>query len=205
MKNETPFSGQDEGRGVRFEWKLFLFALAAALLGLLSSGCDGGNEVRLGDSGPVVSEDVLRPVLCEVPSPTGDQPSGYGIARDLPASNHVLVSNDVKSACERWKSAYPATYAARPSGPDPSVVAGVDCSDVAHDFQGSSGVPWSVVVGDTSEKPCSATAAFGSCVATGMAEMLRYQSSDLQKRTYVRSWALCTPSRIFAGWMYTVS
>jgi len=189
---------------VKLELGLFVVALFLALVGVMVSGCDGGSAGP-GDSGDAVVADVARPVSCSVPSPTGDQPSGYGTARDLPASNHVLVSNDVRSACEAWKAAYPASYASRPAGPDPKIAAGVDCSDVSHDFQGSSGVPWSVVAADPSGAPCSATADSGSCAAAGMAEMPRYQSSDPQERLYVRSWALCTPSRVFAGWMYTAS
>jgi hypothetical protein len=166
-------------------------------LGILA-GCDGSGGGS--DSGDAGAGKVLRTdagwITCSIPSPTGDQPSGYGDeARDLPATNFLLVNNDVKKACEDTKTSY-------------SSAAGIDCGDPAHDFQGTTGKPWCIVA-DSPEDPnltsnCSANALSGSCVADGVAAMSKYTSGQAAGR-YVRSIALCGMSGQFVGWMCTTT
>ena len=116
-------------------------------------------------------------------------------ARNIPATNFLLVSNDVKKACESTKTSY-------------SSAAGIDCGDPAHDFQGTTDTPWCIVA-DSPEDPnltsnCSATALSGSCVADGMAPMSKYTTGHAAGR-YVRSIALCGMSGQFVGWMCTTT
>jgi len=209
--------------------RYLLVGAVCALLGYCLAGCDGAGDWHDPDSGKtdVVGEGVVSAdsggkdargdaglrrddagrLSCDVPSPTGDQPSGYGTARDLPPNNFVLVANDVGAACEAWKQSYPEAYARWPSGdlPTPDLVAGVDCFDPEHDFQGTTGIPWSVWAKDLDGTPCSANASSGSCEAVGFSPMPSHSSSEPSERLRVRSWALCSTSGLFAGWLYTTS
>jgi hypothetical protein len=191
--------------------RYLLVGVVCALLGYCLAGCDGSGDWQDPDAGDEVPGNLRRDdagrLSCDVPSPTGDQPSGYGTARDLPPNNFVLVANDVEELCESWKAAYSELYAARPSSdlPTPDLVAGVDCSDPAHDFRGTTGVPWSVWATDLDGTPCSANASSGTCEAVGLLPMPLYSSSDPAKRLRVRSWALCSTAGRFSGWLYTTS
>jgi len=196
MKNENW-----QGTMLRVLYVLMVCAFGFCL-GILMAGCDGGGSDAgdAGNAGDAGAGKVLRTdagwITCSIPSPTGDQPSGYGdTARNIPATHFLLVSHDVKKACESTMTSY-------------SSAAGIDFGDPAHDFQGTTDTPWCIVA-DSPEDPnltsnCSATALSGSCVADGMAPMSKYTTGHAAGR-YVRSIALCGMSGQFVGWMCTTT
>ena len=189
--------------------RVLAIGVLCSLLGHFLAGCDGGGT-EASDAG---SAGVLAPrpdgaVSCAIPSPTGDQPSGYGAAaRDLPATNFLFVANDVAAACEGSKKPVCVTNPATGvvTCTTPVATQGLACDDPAHDFQGSTGEPWCVALTTPDgSSACNATYLSGSCIAQGVSPMSKYATGPVQGRL-VRSWALCGASGKFVGWMCTAS
>jgi hypothetical protein len=130
MLNRTKVS-QLVSSDVLAAWFVIL-VLLAALAALMLSGCGG-------DSGPGLTA-TSTGWKCDVPSTTmGDVSTKY----------FVVVEDDVAAACEEtkaWATKNPSQAAAiLPSVANGQIsIQGADCSDAAHDFQGTSGTPWCV-------------------------------------------------------------
>jgi hypothetical protein len=111
-----------------------ILVLLASFAGLLLTGCGG-------ESGPGLTTTDAGWPKCEIPSPTGDQKSSlYGVARDTP--NYVVVVDTLKPACEGSKAwnEYESKFPYEPGYVQMS--SGIDCSDPADNFIGTSTYPW---------------------------------------------------------------
>jgi hypothetical protein len=117
--------------------------LAAVLLvvsGHLLAGCDGPSD--LGNSSGLKYSDSGMP-YCDIPSPTGTNAAAghtYVVVGDQMGNGTQILSDDVVATrCESEKSQKIVSI----NGQQVST-AGLDCSDAAHDFQGSTGTTWCV-------------------------------------------------------------
>lgn len=204
----------------------FILAAFFTLLGCALAGCDGGSndqpDVTVPDAGtapdvirtdsqspagPEVARTDVQPatdtgllrndaglISCPIPSPTGD---GYA------PSGFIVVTNDPRAACESAKAANTTqSFDATNKPVTPVSTSGLDCSDVAHDFSGTTGTPWCIgVYGDDAWAPCKGNS---TGTPTCLAKILGVMGKTV-KGAYIRSWGLCSPSGVFLGWACTQS
>jgi hypothetical protein len=100
-----------------------------------------------------------------------------------------------------------------PFSPNPTVsfpvsgatvsTAGVNCSDIGNDFQGSSGVVWCVtLVSADGVSPCSINSTgSNACLATGLSIMSVMKNASTGKVIPSRTYGICSPSGVFGGWL----
>ena len=200
---------------------------AACLLGIMLGGCGGGGA-DLPDSGAdALAADAGRPdagradvvpagdatgpglgrtdaglVFCAIPSPTGDQPYHGATARSQAVPGRIgVLEGDVRAACEAEKA--PGSPNMDPSNPYSYIpnLAGTDCSDVAGDFAGTTGVPWCVWAVEKDGVTHCDGMPDGSrpCLPRGISPMTTRTSEG--QTYFARTWALCTPAGVFAGWL----
>ena len=193
----------------KMSWQEIALGLCATLLGILCAGCDGASPTGTvsgdaGDALPVpVTTDTGTGAKCAVPSPTGDAVSPYGIGRDTPYFLQTSSSPSAeRTACESFKSSTPTVR--RSDGTYVST-GGIDCSDVANDFRGTTGMPWCVMLTTTNSagSRCDGSPGEPPCPFLGLAPMSSVTTKKGQVE--VRSWGICTPSGTFAGWGCTQS
>lgn len=191
--------------------RVLAIGVLCSLLGHLVAGCDGGASDS--DAAVVLAPRPAGAISCAIPSPTGTEASQQ--LGPIGANHFLFVANDVRAACESGRAAAlkpvcttnPATgvvACADPSAATVKLVDGINCSDPAHDFEGSTGTPMCVYATDPDGSACSATYTSGSCVAQSVGSMAQYTSGKVQG-LYVRSWALCGASGQFVGWLCTAS
>lgn len=174
--------------------------LVVTALMLLFSGCgieDASIVSDLGLPGTASDAGGLRRdkdglISCSVPSPTGD---------GLHPTHFTLVSNSVQATCEALK----AKNASVGVGPAFRLPSGVDCSGVAQDFEGSTGVPWCVVLVESDGfTPCNTDATGNtSCKAGWLAQMSTMTTAHGQM--FVKDIGICSPEGVFSGWLCTTS
>jgi len=123
-----------------------ILVLLAAFAGLLLTGCGG-------ESGPGLTE-VDGGWQCEIPSPTGDQdvvvPPGNKVAPARTRAQYIVIATNVETLCNNYKAW--ATAQNKKNGvTNDTALSGLDCSDAAHDFEGTSGYYWCVDLVQPSE------------------------------------------------------
>ena len=186
------------------------FLLAGVALALLLAGCDSGLEGDSSDSGtPKVTSDAggLRRTknggfACTVPSPTGDEKSPYGTGKDV--QYFMVITDGVTKACNAFKAANPTlpVHTMTGSGSSGISTVGIDCSDAANDFQGSSGQKWCVVLtASDGISACGIDAFTGfslDCLVEGMSLLGSMTNGN---GTFPnRDEGLCSTSGVFLGW-----
>jgi hypothetical protein len=122
-----------------------ILVLLVSFAGLLLTGCGG-------DSGPGLTE-VDGSWQCEIPSPTGDQnvvvsPGKVAPARDR--AEYIVIATNVETLCNNYK-AWAIAQDKKNGVSNDTAMSGLDCSDVAHDFEGTSGYYWCVDLVQPSE------------------------------------------------------
>jgi hypothetical protein len=167
------------------------------------TGGAAGAGGRVGTDGGL-SRSEAGFVSCPVPSPTGDQKGSYGDqARDTPY--FALVSGDVAKACRTYVSqVLAAGVSPYVTADDLKAYVGVDCSDVAHDFQGASGRAWCIGIAPPAGATGSGCDFAGGvvCQVIGIAPMKTISNSHVTPSTWLdRTYGVCTTSGIFAGWI----
>ena len=179
----------------------------------LFAGCEGGDTPELlSDAGVPVGTGLkftdAGSVICSIPSPTGDEKSPYGIGRNT--QSFVVITNNVKAACESFKSLPPTGWE--------SLVGGIDCSDPAKDFQGATGISWCISTAtpetdgagrpvlsyDNSDCVTSGGLTQGSqsvvtCKVTGMNKLLT--NTNANGSFPQRVTAGCSSTGVFQGWI----
>jgi hypothetical protein len=98
---------------------------------LLIASCDGG------EAGPGLAYTDAG-VACSIPSPTGDSLTPTGVARNT--AHFVVIEDDVVAACNEMKAWRTVAF------PGDTSFQGIDCSDPAHDFQGTTTQSWCVAL-----------------------------------------------------------
>lgn len=190
--------------------KILAIGILFAALGHLCAGCDSGDESNVAlDSGPGLTYGKPEPgtdagfISCSVPS---SQPSN--------TVYFILVANDVRSMCETFKSQYSkATNCEAQDVTNCTVqpgygnqilstvpTAGIDCSDAAHDYRGTTGVPWGIwFLALDGKSPCNATfTGVPACLAMGMG-VLPYTSTS-HGLVPEKNYGICSSGGVFQGW-----
>jgi hypothetical protein len=192
--------------------KIILRTLAVGIgviiLGHLLLGCDEseGSAIpgsgQAGDAGGVEAP-VATGGKCQIPSPTGDAVSPYGVGRDTPNFLFASISSSAeRSACESFKASTPSVR--RSSDGVYVATAGIDCSDVANDFRGTTGIPWCVGLSASDGSSCDGTEGTPACTVARFFPMVSMTTKKGQVE--VRSWAICSStSDTFVGWGCTQS
>jgi hypothetical protein len=186
-----------------------VLGILLALVGYGLCACDGGTTGEgEGDQpdGGGKSDGLVRSdaglVSCSVPSPTGDVPGAYGSqARDT--QYFMLVQNETKEACESYKAnykVYDPGYA--PQVEMAALIKGIDCSDVANDFRGTTGKSWCVSLTEMDGTTvCSENfTGNGKCKVSGMGIMQPLQNPRMPVGTLNRAYGTCSPTGHFQGW-----
>jgi hypothetical protein len=175
--------------------------LLVAVLVLSVLACDGpGDSTLMGDAGVGgAGGGLLRSdagfISCPIPEPTASQvaPSGS-------APTFLVVTNDVSNACIKFKTANPL-ISTLTSSQLTVPTAGIDCSDVAHDFKGSTDIVWCVsVVAPDGVSPCNGgPTGSPTCLATGVGIMAT--TTNYLHGSYLNhNWGVCSSSGVFMGW-----
>lgn len=201
--------------------KELAIGVLACLLALWLVGCDGTTEEPFeasSDAGTV--PDTKAPPQDTKNSTTDTIPATGTVSCEIPASSlrpgltpsFIRVTNDAKAECLSFKAANPTIPNSWPKANSPSTAtsfstSGVDCEDVAHDFQGTTGMPWCLgLIGDSVIAPCAGTPdGKVTCKVSGMAPMGLISSSDPARRLPIKSYAACNMAGKFVGWMCTTS
>lgn len=175
---------------------------AAGAAGQVGTGGAAGAAGQVGTGGSVATR-------CNIPSPTGDQPGPYGAQARL-TPNYVVVKKDSVSECRAYVSLVLSNGASSGfyTADQLKAYAGIDCADVAHDFQGTSGQAWCLGVGSQT-KGCQVIDGTIQCGLVvydlyGGVGPMQTVPANIHHAAYLnRSWAVCSESGVFQGWSCT--
>jgi hypothetical protein len=182
-----------ESNRVKVELGIFLIGLVMALIGLMSSGCDGAEGQASDEGGAGGAVGALKhtdggSVYCDVPSPTGDvvdQTTGRTAREDAMRAaesgtfvSFVVVEDaDFGSMCAR--------------------AAGGSCADAAHDLVDARGLKHCFELSAPGGGTCRPSRD-GSrpCQVSSVGQLSEVATSP-------RASALCTTTGRFVGWWCT--